>query len=264
MQTWMQPVSCLSTTSCLFYYISRYFYRPAECAKINALLKAEHTILASLQKDPFFMQLEPEAFLIGSVAEGTRLFKANEIDVTIKFKKLHGQPFTVGRNDGFCLLVPEGDAILKRNGLVRRSDVLENVFDHIAFLTKFMRAIQDALGRVEDGQCPEWPKGLSFSTKWSWHDCKKCQSTTEEIREHMYTPQTHCNNCRPAVTHSKIGPCLIFDWTGKEASKENGSEVLTVDLIPVFPVKSPEGLFSLFDTVARSLLERSANWHSTV
>ncbi len=70
-----------------------------------------------------------------------------------------------------------------------------------------------------------------------------------------YSPETHCSKCLPAITHTKLGPCLIFSWGEEE-------KLLTVDLIPVFPVEKPEkGVLELFDVVIKTLIrKRPENW----
>ena len=62
----------------------------------------------------------------------------------------------------------------------------------------------------------------------------------------------HCLNCLPAVTHTKLGVCLIF--------KYNMMTTLTVDLIMVFKVLAKSTL-GLFDKVFKTLIEKQPpNW----
>ncbi len=66
----------------------------------------------------------------------------------------------------------------------------------------------------------------------------------------------YCGRCPPpAVTHTKIGPCLAFLWRDE-------AQPLSVDLVPVFPVRSPRrGLLSLFNSAVRTLVRRKPeNW----
>ena len=102
---------------------------------------------------------------------------------------------------------------------------------------------------------PYWPNDLSCDTD-KWTECPDCKKESQKIRKSRYSPQTHCDHCFPAVTHTKLGPCLIFQW-GREKIP------LTVDLIPVFPVNNPDDktLLSLFNITIKTLLEKKPeNW----
>lgn len=228
-------------------------FRLKECQKVNVLLTACQLFLGELQRKSEFSRLDPEGFLIGSVAEGTRLFQASEIDVTIKFMKLYEQPFQVAEDDGFKLLVPDReDCVWEGSGLAKesfKSDEMKT-FDHVEFLTLFLEATREAF--VQARKRTDWPEGLESNAEWTLQDCQRCQEHTEKSAKAVYSPHYHCKDCRPLVTHSKIGPCVILTWRD-----ENGEpEVLTLDLIPVFPVHSPRGLVGLFNTATRSLLQR--------
>ncbi len=60
----------------------------------------------------------------------------------------------------------------------------------------------------------------------------------------------HCSECHPPVAHTKLGPILI----GTVQRDDGTREVLTVDLIPVFPLDSEGlGLLDLFDVVSKTL-----------
>ncbi len=208
------------------------------------------------------------------MAEGTRLHEANEIDLTIKFQRMYedGQEFEVAAEDGFHLLVPRGNKLIGQDGKFvaleeQRPKMVSDkkVFDHIAFLAEFMESISKALRHIRSSQ--HWPQGLDFSSDWDRNKCLDCRCI---LTSTVYYPYSHCKMCRPVVTHSKIGPCLIFTWnkdfneqqhqaskgTDEHDDMDGKLEVLTVDIIPVYPVKSPAGLMGLFNTSTRSLLRK--------
>ena len=63
----------------------------------------------------------------------------------------------------------------------------------------------------------------------------------------------HCENCRPAVTFTKAGPCGILD--------DNGT-VVSIDLIPLLPCPKKDPIV-MFDKVTTSLVSGSLpNWLS--
>ena len=200
--------------------------------------------------------LRPKFTLIGSIAEGTRLFQADELDISVKFEALQQFPLRVSRANACQLLVDEEHVLgrfCRRPGKGGGSPPFL-AFNHERFLRYFLEAVRKSLLRIEvqDG----WPKTLSFNGK-TWMSCPACRELTESRRTSLYHPQTHCpdRRCLPMVAHSKVGSCLVFQWRG-------GRLPLNVDLVPVFPVRSPErGLFGLFDATINTLLRRKPeNW----
>ena len=67
---------------------------------------------------------------------------------------------------------------------------------------------------------------------------------------------THCENCIFHVTQTKCGACLVFDWEQKDIRKT----VLTIDLIPVLPIKG-KNTNELLKLVTKTLFDkRPPNW----
>ncbi len=179
------------------------------------------------------------------MAEGTRLDKANEIDVTVKFDALSDWPMSV-REPSYRLIIPENSPLVKF-GRVNQDGQL--VYNHTNFLVHFLRSIKSSL---EDAKSdPDWPQDIS-STDMNWTPCEQCDKVSHEKRDscYEYSPFYHCTKCLPAVTHTKAGPCLIFKWKQETP--------VTMDLIPVFPVQSQDdtGVLSLFNVVTNYLLEK--------
>ncbi len=196
-------------------------------------------------------RLEPRIHLIGSIAEGTRLCKSNEVDVTLQFKALKDQPFQLADLNACELVMPEGH-LLKEFSFISTAD--QWIFNYGKFLHSFLEDLKETLLSIRSS--PEWPSDLSFQEKWE--PCKSCEERTHKHRRSGYNPQTHCKKCFPVVTHTKLGPCLIFQW-----EEEEGKLLpLTIDLIPVFPVRSPgNGVLGLFNAVTKTLLEKKPeNW----
>ncbi len=213
-------------------------FRKEECAKIAALLKACYLLQNNMILEDKLGLLQSRFILIGSVAEGTRLDKANEIDVTIKFDALANWPMTFKAPE--YLLKVSGESPLARFST-------GGVYNHTTFLKYFLETIQSSLQRAM--KHPEWPENLSPGTM-KWEPCQKCEQVSRDKRESCYSPLYHCQDCLPAVVHSKAGPCLIFKWKQETP--------MTMDLIPVFPVRGGDdtGILSLFNVVTNYLLEK--------
>ncbi len=218
------------------------FLRKEECEKISALLTACHLLEGEVTTNELAW-LKPTFVLIGSVAEGTRLEKASEIDLTVKFKNLREQPLVPSKSD-LDLHVPNDSPM-------RRFTKDNGTYDHVAFLSHFIDAIKNGLVRAS--QSDDWPESLSFNLE-QWQPCPECLKISNSKRTSVYSPQYHCQNCLPAVAHTKVGPCLVLKWKGKVT--------VTADLIPVFPVSSQKrGVLGLFNTVTQSLLKKKPdNW----
>ncbi len=240
------------------FFCSKHDY----CETTTALLKATQLLLQALRLDSLMSLLQPEAFLIGSVAEGTRLYDMSEIDVTLKFKRLNEQPFDLDPEDGFHLLFPSEDHILLREGFVATMPAPEGgevkkAFDYVGFLHFLLRRIKAALN--ESYLLPDWPTNLFMVNEWGGDNCAGCRKETAKLsRSTTFAPSAHCSECRPAVTHTKIGPCLILTRCQDAGLMRTLSQLraVTIDLIPVFPVKSPGGLMPLFHCAISSLLNR--------
>ncbi len=86
---------------------------------------------------------------------------------------------------------------------------------------------------------------FALQDEWAPGEC--CKREWELTRTSVYAPMTHCARCLPMVTHTRIGPCLIFS---------HGGETLTMDLIPTFQVQRPEGS-SIMRATVETLLHRS-------
>ncbi len=104
----------------------------------------------------------------------------------------------------------------------------------------------------------DWPEGLSVNMA-RWTPCQSCEGVSAVRRRSIYSPQVHCGSCLPSVTHTRLGPCLILGWD----SGSGDVTPLTVDLVPVFPVRVEDGrgMLSLFDAKIETLLRRKPeNW----
>ena len=168
--------------------------------------------------------------LVGSIAEGTRTHQADELDLAVLFE---GQCYSLG-NDGFTLLS-------QKDG---------KPFDYEKFFSQFLNFVSFIVNEkiditsITDGR---------IKIKQQTGECaNRCPIQVYDSK--MGTHYTHCENCLPPVTHTKCGICLIFEW-----SDGNDSSILTIDLVPVFPVVG-SSVSKLFGNVTKTLLTKPPNW----
>ena len=166
--------------------------------------------------------------LVGSIAEGTRTHQADELDLAVVFE---GQFFSLGK-DGFTLLSQEAEP-----------------FDYEKFFSQFLHLVSLIVN--EKVNCASITNGR-IKIKQQTGECPRCPIQVYDSK--MGTLYTHCDNCLPPVTHTKCGICLILEW-----SDGNDTYVLTIDLVPVFPVVG-SSVSKLFGNVTKTLLTEPSNW----
>ena len=224
---------------------------------IQALLTASYLLNQDfLKRDGLLSRLHPKFYLIGSVPEGTRLFKASEIDVTVQFESQQHEEHAlqVDKSNACEVIVPRGN-LLQAFSWARPSDG-HRVFCYSEFMRFFLEEVKISLARIhqsgDEGEI-KWPDKLHC--RLDWEPCMSCHAESDKARNSVYSPQTHCQSCFPAVTHTKLGACLVFLW-GKERLP------LTMDLIPVLSIEDGgSGILGLFDCTIKTLLEKKpVNW----
>ncbi len=179
--------------------------------------------------------LQPKLSLIGSIPEGTRIGEVIEMDVTMQFEGLKKFPFDIRNENAMKLFIDDPD-----HPLIDFVTVMGNgEFDFNRFFGELHQHIKEALLKIKN----KFSKGLrigndklfsflSFSSS-SKKFCYNCLKLKDENQ--VYSPFKHCTKCLFPVTHTKIGPCLIFEWKHHIFS---ASVALTVDLVPIYPIKS--------------------------
>ena len=182
--------------------------------------------------------LEPRFILIGLVMEGTRILKASEIDVTVTFKYFSENPFKLGK-DATELLISNSNndtQMFCTNGK----------FDYAKFMSLVLTCIKTSVNEIHlpplFGKCLPHPQ----------LQCEKCIEVSEES-DSIYAPFKHCIDHPTTVTHTKLGPCLIFQEMD-EKSEVCQKKYFTVDLIPVFPIQTNEGILGLVNMSTKTLL----------
>ena len=200
------------------------------CQKIEQQLNNQNSSIAKLM---------PRFFVVGSLVEGTRLFRASEGDMTVEFLGLH--QFSSLEDATSIKINGEDIHLLKR--FVKKGTLL---FDYPEFLFFFMECIQSAISILKSND-------ELFQSKFGplVLDHSNCDVCKKENSEQSNQPMTHDENCLPTVCHTKIGACLILPW------KFNDSHgwTMAADLVPVFPIKGQT--LELINKVMKTLLENN-------
>ena len=71
---------------------------------------------------------------------------------------------------------------------------------------------------------------------------------------------THCKNCTPVLTHTKLGACICL-WEQRSIDEE--PVFVTFDLIPVYPINEIDQL-KMFNTVIKTFaaIYRIPTWRT--
>ena len=185
-------------------------------------------------------ELDPRFILVGSIVEGTRMHSADELDITMQFKGLQECPLIIG-HDPFILRIddPDNHPLGKwcYDGILRFELFLANILhDLVDIIGNGRREIEEMTNHR-----------ISIKSQQSQHILCDCGSDSPIM--------SHCSKCLPNVTLTKIGACLIFEWR-----ENNIEEVLTIDLIPVLPVKG-KNLNEMIHSITNTLIiEKPPNW----
>ena len=204
-------------------------------------------------------ELEPEFILVGSIAEGTRIYAATELDVLVRFNGLKDEKFQfkIGKN-AFSLKIDHEE----NHPMIDFIDQQSLSLNYKQFFEFFLLTVTDivldsleTIKEITEGRIifPDWYKTfLTAPTHKNSHGCPIRE--VDPIKGPFYT---HCQTCLFPVTQTKSGACLVFKWKSAEYDKE---DVLTMDLIPVLPLKECT-LNELFSSVTETLLtEQPPNW----
>ena len=211
-------------------------FRRVHCLMIRDLIRVMQLIESELMVK--MTEEKPKFILVGSIVEGTRTFAATELDITVQFLGLG--PFTLGE-DAFTLKL-DGNGKYRYElffgcFLSTLAGVIEDKREEIVHLTQGRIKVPNAKGEVPQKKMQKLD-----------HICPFLKN--DKAKGNFYT---HCENCLLfPVTQTKGGACLIFKWQSQE--------ILTIDLIPVLPIKG-KSLQELMKSVTKTLFEQKPpNW----
>ncbi len=200
-------------------------------------------IFFSFQSDNFLRELQPRFVVTGSVAEGTRIGLANELDIILEFD--NWKPLlVVSKKDPFQLY-STGD----------NSDSIKKYFDSAGrfstndFVHDLLELVCDKVDEIyEAGRNP--PQ-LERVTRNSNRKCSECHKRLAESKERN-TVFVQCPLCAVTVSQTKAGICLQFQWKQGEIKIYS-----SVDIIPMYNVKEIESIALARSVNTGILLQRS-------
>lgn len=237
------------------------FFRRNECQLVHDLQVTYRLLQNALRARSDLMRcLWPTFSLTGSVQEGARLNCVGEIDVNVEFAGLRGLDLlkfhsrdiyveetrgATARPDQINAASPQVKRVLgDATKLIVNREVEGNplgefctdeddgtTLDYLKFFAHFLKEIAKCLEEIT------LPERLSVAChSKDFNACERCREETERHRltSTLYDPARHCEDCLPVVTQTKLGACLIFRW-----KKGDVDRVVTMDLIPIFPMEMP-------------------------
>ena len=165
--------------------------------------------------------------LVGSMAEGTRIGIANELDIGMKFKELMDQvPFKVDSDDPFSL--KKAGAPLK----ILEDFFQESKFQYHKFLHFLLDAVEKAVRKIfKENRNPSTLRCVTTNEDWNEGNspCKgECKKKLEQ------NDFIQCELCTVMVSQTKSGVVLQFEFREDNMGE---SVYCSIDLIPMFPIE---------------------------
>ena len=161
------------------------------------------------------MKFAPFFELVGSMAEGTRIGLANELDLVLKFRAFMGQaPFKVDKEDPFSLKKTE-PSFAALEDFFRGEEFLYH-----KFMLFILYAVEKALENIfQHGRNPPHLKRVTTNEEWreGKTPCQgKCRNELE-LRGFV-----QCDECSVTVSTTKSGVSLQFTYDGGHCWEKGG------------------------------------------
>ena len=162
--------------------------------------------------------------LVGSMAEGTRIGLANELDLGLKFETWMNQPPFMVDNDPFSLKkAPASPEFMEEffSG---------NVFRFHKFKYFLLAEVEKAIDDIYEEEINP-PKLRRVTTNKDWNEGRTpCNGECKKKLEQRDFEQ--CEKCAVTVSQTKSGVALQFEWH----YTKNKRIYCSIDLIPVFHI----------------------------
>ncbi len=166
-------------------------------------------------------QLGARFVLVGSIPEGTRIGLASEIDMLVEFDAFKEHPFHVTLEDPFHIRAnPHVPQCIK--------EYLDDdyCFDFDKFMAAYLETIESVLEDVFAwGRNPTRLSTITTNKEFVAIPCEIC-SKGAAVRG-------QCAKCAVAVSRTKIGACLQFEWNSGGVSA-----YCSMDVVPKFNTES--------------------------
>ena len=126
-----------------------------------------------------------------------------------------------------------------------------------------MVEIRAALCRIQSES--RLPQGITLKLRsFNARDCNDCIALRQvKEKDGIYTPWTHCIKCAPAVTQTRLGPCVLVEW---QDPKKQLSEVTTLamDLITSIPIQENDVLGLYRRTLTSVMTKKPSGWRRVI
>ena len=216
---------CLQITYFVVQYEQTKNYRSENSHMMNSLINFCQSLEVELSKSSDLMSyLKPKFSIVGSIAEGTRLGLANELDLTMSFE---------GWPDGtFC--VRDNPYFLRKTE--KTPQWMDPYFDSSGcflfnnFKYDLLKAIEQASSKIK------LPPNLKVVTKnkdfqKGLTKCKDgCSKRLSMSAKEMFK---QCKHCAVFISQTKVGACIQLEYNFNAL----GTVYCSVDLIPMFKIK---------------------------
>jgi hypothetical protein len=189
----------------------------------------------------------PTFTLIGSVAEGTRIGIANELDLTVEFEGFEKPPFQVLDGDPFHLTAT-GNVPEWMNKYFDKSCK----FMYHQFMLDFLDAVHACIEKIfKIGKNPINLKRGTTNLEYVSDElrCQKCRKNRAECKS--LQPFEQCEKCVVTISQTKMGACLQFLWNKTYCS---------VDLVPTFKINKTTAMSLARNVNTAMLKEKPEGW----
>ena len=176
-------------------------FRKIQCLIIQDLILFFKKVENKLQShNTQLKKLKPTFTLMGSVAEGTRLSIANEMDICMEFEGLKSSPFKINLEDPYHIYKTDSFP-----------DWMQDYFDSNGrlVLQKLKLRLLEAVESVSVEVLSDNQTRLQHITPNNEYDWKTCKTCRENTNLQLFK---QCKNCCVMTSQTKVGICLQLAW----------------------------------------------------
>ena len=216
---------------------------------INTLINFCQNLEVELQKSSGTMKsLKPKFEIVGSIAEGTRLGLANELDLTMSFDGWSEGTFCV-QNDPYFLRKTEETPCWMDTYFDSTGCFLFHLFKY-----DLLKDIEKAAMRIK------LPPHLRFVTtnKNFLKGLTKCKDDcSQRLKDHAKGMFKQCKLCAVTISQTKVGACIQLEYNFNGL----GATYCSIDLIPMFKIKEMDAMvLSRIGNKAMMALDHPQGW----
>ena len=205
-------------------------FRKENSQMINCLIKFCQQLEVELPKSSVLMRnLKPKFSIVGSVAEGTRLGLANELDLTMSFEGWPDGTFCV-KDDPYFLRKTE----LTPQWMVPYFDS-SGCFLFNNFKYDLMNDIEKAAMKI---RLPANLKYVTSNTDFQMGLTKCKDNCSKRLAKSAKKMFKQCKHCAVFISQTKVGACIQLEYNFNAL----GTVYCSVDLIPMFKIKEMDAM----------------------